>query len=61
MNQFMSVLLASPSLRPLVTSGTAFVRPFVPVEAPTPVPSRRNHASTVQVGTESVAAAPNVT
>ena len=56
----MSTLLPSASARPFVTSGYA-VTPPVPVLVDTPVPSRRNHASIVNVADPRTGADPNVT
>src|SRR5207237_2987404 len=56
----MSTLLPSLSERTFVTSGTAVIPP-VPVEVVTPVPSRRNHASIVNVAAPRPGAGPNVT
>ena len=56
----MSTLLPSFSARPFVTSGTA-VTPPVPVLVATPVPSRRNQVSIVNVAAPSPGAGPNVT
>src|SRR5437764_3716848 len=56
----MSTLLPSFSDRPLVTRGTA-VAPPEPVLVVTPLPSRRNHASIVNVAAPSPGAGPNVT
>src|SRR5437773_2733991 len=56
----MSTLLPSLSERPLVTSGTA-VMPPVPVVVVAPAPSRRNHASIVNVAAPRPGAGPIVT
>src|SRR5438067_8595210 len=56
----MSRLLPSASARPFVTIGTA-VTPPVPVLVDAPAPSRRNHASIVNVAAPSPGAEPNVT
>src|SRR2546425_290548 len=56
----MSTLLPSLSDRPFVTSGTA-VAPPDPVLVATPLPSRRNQASIVNVAAPRPGAAPNVT
>src|SRR5205814_2834329 len=56
----MSTLLPSFSDRPLVTRGTA-VAPPEPVLVVTPLPSRRNHASIVNVAAPSPGAGPSVT
>src|SRR5256712_4704624 len=56
----MSTLLPSLSDRPFVTSGTA-VAPPDPVLVATPLPSRLNQASIVNVAAPSPGAAPNVT
>src|SRR6266850_1216896 len=56
----MSTGLASLSDRPFVTSGTA-VRPPDPVVVVTPAPSRRNHASIVNVAAPSPGAGPSAT
>src|SRR5437773_10533084 len=56
----MSTTLPSLSERPFVTSGTA-VAPPDPVLVATPLPSRRNQASIVNVAAPRPGAAPNVT
>src|ERR1051325_1699592 len=56
----MSTALPSLSDRPFVTIGTA-VRPFEPVDVVVPVPSRRNHASIVNVEAPSPGAGPSAT
>ena len=50
----------STSAMPLVTSGIA-VTPPVPVKVPTPAPSRRIHASSVNLDAPSAGAGPSVT
>ena len=55
----MSTVLPSTSAIPFVMSGTA-VTPPVPVKVATPAPSRRIHASSVNVEAPSCGAGPNV-
>ena len=51
----------STSPRPLVTSGTMFAQPFVPVEVSVPAASRRNQVSMVNDEAPSAVVGPNVT
>ena len=51
----------SASAPPLVMSGTAETRPFVPVPTPWPAPVRMNHVSRVKLVRPSDGAAPKVT
>ena len=56
----MSTVPPSASAIPFVMSGTA-VTPPLPVSVATPAPSRRIHASSVNVADPSCGAGPNVT